>query len=210
MWTGALRSAIARHSPDPPPPTLIDPHLSNGFPWHSPDVLHHHLSADPEAWWRELEALFVNVLGKLGYTRAQADVMAACVRSEYLDLRQWQLATGASDVLQALTAAGWRHAIVSNHVPELRDVVAGLGILHYFDHIFCSAHIGVEKPNALFFRTVLEALGACEESWVIGDNPRADIAGGKAAGLRTILVGSSAADADACAADLSKIPALLT
>ena len=37
--------------------------------------------------------------------------------------------------LKTLAAAGWRHVILSNHVPELSRIVEALGIGSYFEAI---------------------------------------------------------------------------
>lgn len=57
------------------------------------------------------------------------------------------------------------------------------------ERIFVSAEIGSAKPSAAAFSVVLDALGvAAADAVFVGDDPRADIAGGRAVGLRTCWV----------------------
>jgi FMN phosphatase YigB (HAD superfamily) len=89
-----------------------------------------------------------------------------------------------------LRVLGWRHAILSNHVPELPSMVSGLGLSHLIDVVFTSAATGYEKPNPRAFEIALEACGWPSESWMVGDNPIADIAGAEAFGIPAVLVGN--------------------
>jgi putative hydrolase of the HAD superfamily len=100
----------------------------------------------------------------------------------------WEAFGDAQQALEATAAAGWTNAILSNHVPELPALVAGVGLSTHVDRIFSSAQIGWEKPNPRVFRHALNAYGNPREVWMIGDNPIADIAGAEAVGLRAILV----------------------
>jgi putative hydrolase of the HAD superfamily len=206
MWSDAMLQAIARHIPDSSI-TLQDirPHLCVGFPWHEPDRLHDHLSSSPSLWWEELEKLFRVALQKLGHTEKHAATIAACVKSEYLDLQHWRVAPGVPEVFEELSDHGWGHVVVSNHVPELQQLVESLGIDSHFERIFSSALLGVEKPNPIFFQRVLSALGPRDDAWIVGDSVHADISGGKAAGLKTVLVGGDHASADACITDLRQL-----
>lgn len=210
MWSGAMHQAIARHAPNNPVSLeTIGSHLHSGFPWHAPEHLHDHLSSSAALWWLALERLFHGVLGKLGYDEAVAREIAASVKTEYLDLRHWQLASGIHETMNELSQGGWRHVVVSNHVPELPDLIKELGIAMHFEKVFTSALVGAEKPNPIFFRRTLSGLEDYDEIWIVGDSLRADIHGGKAVGLNTILVGSENPSADACAADIRGVPEIL-
>jgi putative hydrolase of the HAD superfamily len=136
------------------------------------------------------------------------------VRSAYLRPDSWQLFDDALPCLQALRSTGWRHVILSNHVPELPDIIESLGLAPFIDKVFNSAQTGFEKPHADAFAMVLSSIdNATRENanriWMIGDSVTADIAGAQAAGLRTVLVRSQHPSADHCCQTLAEIPALL-
>ena len=63
------------------------------------------------------------------------------------------------------------------------------GFLDLFDEVLDSAVEGVEKPDPRIFRLALERLGArAEEALFVGDIYHVDVVGGRAAGLRVVLV----------------------
>ena len=69
----------------------------------------------------------------------------------------------------------------------LRTHMESHGILHYFTHLTFSDELGVSKPHPDAFLTTLAHLGVPPEAAVhIGDYPRTDIAGARAAGMRAI------------------------
>ena len=90
--------------------------------------------------------------------------------------------------LAELRRAGWRHVILSNHVPELPALVDGLGLAGVVDLTLSSATIGFEKPNPQAFAHARRACGDPDELWMVGDNPVADIDGATRAGIPAILV----------------------
>ena len=88
---------------------------------------------------------------------------------------------------EELRNEGWRHVILSNHVPELRRIVDGLGLTPYFERIFNSAEMGYEKLHPRAFQYVMESLGPVREIWMVGDNAVADVQGGRAVGMNALL-----------------------
>jgi phosphoglycolate phosphatase-like HAD superfamily hydrolase len=50
--------------------------------------------------------------------------------------------------LRATRAAGWRNVVLSNHVPELPAIVAGLGLDGELDAVFSSARAGAPRDRA--------------------------------------------------------------
>lgn len=55
--------------------------------------------------------------------------------------------------------------------------------------VLVSSEIGVQKPAPAAFETLLRTLGSPpERSWYVGDDPRGDIAGAHAAGMRAIWI----------------------
>jgi putative hydrolase of the HAD superfamily len=54
----------------------------------------------------------------------------------YLDPADWRVYPDVFPALDGLRAAGHRLAILSNHVPELPDLVAALGFDGFFEAVF--------------------------------------------------------------------------
>jgi putative hydrolase of the HAD superfamily len=163
------------------------PHLRNGFPWHTPELAHPEL-CEPEAWWASVRPLLSRAYEAAGYEPARADELADSARRLYVDPGVgWELFDDTRPALERLSQAGWTHAILSNHVPELREIVTGLGLDDVVAFVSCSAETGYEKPHAQAFASVLEPLRPVE-AWMIGDNVVADALGAEAVGLPAVLV----------------------
>lgn len=163
------------------------PHLRQGFPWHRPDVAHPEL-CEPEAWWTSVRPLLARAYESAGYAPARALELAAAAQRLYVEPGiGWTLFDDTLPTLERLGQAGWTHAILSNHVPELRQIVSGLGLDELFAVVSCSAETGYEKPHAQAFASVLDRLHPAEV-WMVGDNVVADVLGAEALGIPAVLV----------------------
>jgi putative hydrolase of the HAD superfamily len=163
------------------------PYLRGGFPWHTPDVAHPERS-DPEAWWASVCPVLARAYEAAGYAPARALELAEAARRLYVDPTVgWALFDDTLPALERLSVAGWMHAILSNHVPELRQIVSALGLDEHVEFVSCSAETGYEKPHERAFASVLEPLRPAE-AWMVGDNVLADVLGAEAVGLPAVLV----------------------
>jgi putative hydrolase of the HAD superfamily len=163
------------------------PHLREGFPWHRPDVAHPEL-CEPEAWWASVRPVLGRAYEAAGYAPARALELADTARRLYVDPGVgWALFDDTLPALGRLSQAGWTHAILSNHVPELPQIVAGLGLGDVVAAVSCSAETGYEKPHARAFASVLERLQPAKV-WMVGDNVVADVLGAEAVGIPAVLV----------------------
>jgi putative hydrolase of the HAD superfamily len=163
------------------------PHLRDGFPWHRPEVAHPEL-CEPEAWWASVRPTLARAYEAVGYAPARALELADAARRLYVDPSVgWALFDDTLPALERLSAAGWTQAILSNHVPELRQIVAGLGLDGVIAEVSCSAETGYEKPHARAFASVLDRFRPAE-AWMIGDNVVADVLGAEAVGIPSVLV----------------------
>jgi putative hydrolase of the HAD superfamily len=194
-WPGALCAVIRRARPDLGiTPDDIRPHIQTGFPWHAPEVVRPACSADE--WWAALSPLFVRAYRACAaLDEAEAVRLAEGVRTEYLAPQRWRLFDDVRPALTALRARGWRHLVLSNHVPELPRIMERLGLHELIEASFCSADIGAEKPHRSTFETVFARYPRARAGWMIGDSWRADVEGARAVGLRAILVRTSHAEA---------------
>ncbi|MEN8008277.1 MAG: HAD-IA family hydrolase, partial [Candidatus Krumholzibacteriota bacterium] len=102
-------------------------------------------------------------------------------------LERWRLYDDVLPALDVLSSQGWTHVILSNHVPELGDIVQHLGLASRVARVFNSAEMGYEKPHSRAFQIVLEALPGTEAAWMIGDNSK-DIEAALNAGIRSVFV----------------------
>jgi putative hydrolase of the HAD superfamily len=165
----------------------IRPYLRTGFPWHTPEQPHLDISS-AEQWWERLYPIFQRAVEGAGFTADRAAACARKVRAVYTEPGCWELYEDTLPALERLSSRGWIHVILSNHVPELPDILHRLGLDNYLGAIFCSAQTGYEKPHPNAFSMVLAAYPDANPVWMIGDNPEADFAGARRCGLRAILV----------------------
>ena len=163
------------------------PHLREGFPWHRPEVAHPEL-CEPEAWWASVQPQLGRAYESAGYAPERSLELADAARRLYVDPDVgWELFPDTLPTLERLSQAGWTHAILSNHVPELRLLVAALGLDDIVALLSCSAETGYEKPHAQAFASVLDRVRPAR-AWMVGDNVVADVLGAEAVGLPAVLV----------------------
>jgi len=83
-----------------------------------------------------------------------------------------------------------RLGLVTNGPSDLqRDKIDACGLTSRFDPIVISAEVGVAKPDRRIFLDTVAACGVPPERALhVGDNPVADVAGARAAGLRAVWV----------------------
>jgi putative hydrolase of the HAD superfamily len=140
---------------------------------------------------------------------AAAFPIARMVRARYLDPTGWIVFPDSAPALATLSAHGWRHMVLSNHVPELPRLIDALGLGHHFERVFTSATLGYEKPNPLAFKAAVNALPSDAPVIMIGDSVVADYKGARAAGLDAILVRKSHPDCDPSCSDLNLLVEIL-
>ena len=106
--------------------------------------------------------------------------------------RTWTHATGGSLTTRCQRCAssprGVAHLILSNHLPELPEILDNLGLAGHLLEVFNSAESGYEKPHPRAFDGVFEAVAGAEAAWMVGDNLAADARAAEAVGLPAILV----------------------
>ena len=193
-WSGALLDAWK--VVEPTTTATVDqlrPHLKSGFPWHDPDTVRE--APSPAEWWARVEPMFIAAYTANGLSPARARIAASQVPQQYYRLDAWSLTEGIEDALRRTRNAGFRNIILSNHAPELPRLVRSLGLTEWVERTITSAGVGAEKPNPAIFSHSIEVADAdVRTSWMVGDNPIADIRGARTAGLRAILIGGSAPD----------------
>ncbi|MDQ3646391.1 MAG: HAD-IA family hydrolase [Actinomycetota bacterium] len=202
LWSGCLAEVLRTHEPEAGfTRDHIRPLLHDGFPWHAPHDPHPHLST-PEAWWEVVEELLFNACLRLGLSESKARRYASETHASYIDVAGFRLFDDTISVLSSLKDQGWRHIILSNHVPELRSLVEGLELSTLVEEVLSSAITGYEKPHPEAFELGRRAALDAEQLWMVGDNAEADVLGAEAVGIPAILVRTHDARVSRRAADL--------
>ncbi len=186
MWSGTLFKLVRAALPELGV-RLEDFRASLRYFWDTPEQPHPEL-ATADAWWAAFNPSLLATLAQVGVPAERASELAHAFRYAYIDLAAWRVYPDTLPGLARLAAAGWTHVLLSNHVPELPVILDHLDVSPHLAAVFNSADTGYEKPHPQAFRNVLDSLHAAEAVWMIGDNPRADIAGAAALGIPGILV----------------------
>ncbi|HZV12565.1 MAG TPA: HAD family hydrolase [Candidatus Kapabacteria bacterium] len=182
----------------------LRPYLSKGFPWHDYMTPHTQIHS-AEEWWNMIEPLFVNGLLQCGVNDELARTFAGQIRHIYPKTEYWSLYDDVIPALQNLSAKGWTHILLSNHIPELSLILAHLQVDRHFVRIFNSAETGYEKPHPQAYKNVIGFIGSGATAWMIGDNINADVRGAEAAGLPAILVRKENTDAKYFSLDVAGV-----
>lgn len=188
-WSGTIVEVARRFAGLGVDIETVRPFMQEGFPWDNSFRTNPPMRAAGD-WWDAMHPVFESAFLGCGLPLVQARALAGQVRSVYTDVAEWRLYEDTKDVLAELLEEGWRHTILSNHVPELRSLVDGLGLGSLIHNIVNSAETGFEKPHPLAFHAALASLDDPAEVWMIGDSITADVLGAESVGLRAILVRS--------------------
>lgn len=207
-WSGALVETAAANGITTTR-NAIRPYLQSGFPWHTPEIIRDHAESS-EVWWGRLEPVFSSAFNEgAGLSDHEAKTLAGQVKETYLDPRCWRVFDDVLPGLRELTAHGWQHMILSNHVPELEELVHAVGLKEHFIKVYSSAITGVEKPNPQAFRRVVDFVGTETELWMIGDSWTADICGAELCGIRSVLLRKSHLEAKRQCPTTVELPGIL-
>ena len=188
MWTGALMEVLNNHEPaHQVRREKIRLFLSEGFFWHKPWETHSYIT-NADDWWTELNLTFKRAYEGLGFNQRRAQELAGLVRQYYINPSRFKLYDDTLPTLVTLQEKGWKQGILSNHVPELANIVNSIGLSPYIDLCISSAISGYEKPNPQAFKNALRLAGNPEKVWMIGDSLEADVRGAEAVGINAVLV----------------------
>jgi putative hydrolase of the HAD superfamily len=119
-------------------------------------------------------------LDELDHATARAAMLAALRFRAFPD---------APPLLQLLRVRGTRLVAASNWDASLPEGLERTGLAPYLDGAVSSAVVGAAKPDPALFRAAL-ALAGCEpaDAFHVGDSPRGDVDGARAAGIRVALL----------------------
>jgi len=148
---------------------------------------HHMAARDREAaiaLWREFDRRLLAGLGILDPER-----IADWLVENWRDPDLWPKTPGTPEVLAELRRRGFRLAAVSNWDVLLPEILEAMGLAGFFEGIYASAALGVQKPDpAIYQRALAELELSPGEVLFVGDRPDADYEAPKKLGMRALLV----------------------
>ena len=148
------------------------------------------LHAAEHGWWRSLvAAVFADAAHETGF-----DAFFDEVYAHYAKADAWRVYDEVVEVLAVLRGRDLALVVTSNFDSRLHGLLAGLRLRDAVDAVVCSAEAGAAKPDARVFAAACAAVGSePSDTLHVGDDPRADLHGALAAGLRALLVDRDAA-----------------
>jgi putative hydrolase of the HAD superfamily len=112
-----------------------------------------------------------------------AEMEAAATRANY------HVYQDVIPALRRLRDAGVKRALISNADADVTDLCTRMEFAHELNLIVTSAVVGWEKPDGRTFRAALDPLGVePNEALHIGDQPKSDVVGAIASGMRAALI----------------------
>ncbi|NUP47135.1 MAG: HAD family hydrolase [Catenulispora sp.] len=133
-------------------------------------------------------AFLADARGRYGITASDEELMAQ-VAETYPG--KFVLDDRVRSGLAELRAAGWLLGIVTNGSTLVQQAkVDSVGLRPYVDVVVDSEAAGHRKPDRRIFEVAAEKLGVelGPRGWMVGDRLDKDVAGGVAAGLRTVWI----------------------
>jgi HAD superfamily hydrolase (TIGR01549 family) len=104
-------------------------------------------------------------------------------------LASFKLFDGVPGVIDRLRSGGHKLALVTNVSSPYLEPIMRLGVNKLVDHPVYSCKVGFRKPDPEIFRIAMETLEVTpEETVMVGDNPRDDVEGAIAAGIKSVLI----------------------
>ncbi|SFU10818.1 putative hydrolase of the HAD superfamily [Pseudovibrio denitrificans] len=189
LWSGTMKVVLKDVYNVVADSEIIKAHFSSGFPWHRPEKLHDALGA--EEWWDNIKPILYQAAHACG---VDDDNLMQHFRNTFLDVKRWEITPNIEDVLQLVKDNGGSNYILSNHVPELPELVRDLELDTYFDEIISSGNTGIEKPNPACFDRVVELAqnNNPDDYLMIGDSVSADFGFASSQNIKCIIVGVQA------------------
>jgi putative hydrolase of the HAD superfamily len=132
----------------------------------------------PAAWRAALTEMGADPALALQAAAEFAEHRASCCRA-YPDV---------VPAMERVRAAGLRTAVVTNGMSDLQWLkLERAGLAPHFDVFVASSAVGIGKPDPRIFEVAIDRLGStAAAAWMVGDNPRRDVAGAQAAGIRSV------------------------
>jgi putative hydrolase of the HAD superfamily len=153
--------------------------------------LEHHTEGRDAISLAELRGRCAAVLGE-ALPEAAKVLTQAELTEALLDSLRFVPFPDAATALGSLRSLNVRAAVVSNWDCSLGGLLAGLGLGGLLDAVVTSAEAGVRKPDPRIFETALAAIQCPPERAIyVGDSLDVDVAGGRAAGIRSLLIDRS-------------------
>lgn len=209
MWTDTVKELLLENNVYATSEQIRPVTHGGVYPWSDPTMSHADFFKGKD-WWQVVSGNIAQGLTENDVCSAsEAEKAMARLRERFCDKRYWKLFPDTLDTLEQLTEEGYSLALVSNHIPEAREIFNHLGLGAYFPRMVISSEEEYEKPHP---EILSKALGdfSKDKTVLVGDNYFADVLGAIQFGMGAVLVRKPNVTAyNYYCKNLSELPALL-
>lgn len=209
MWTDTVKELLLENNVYATSEQIRPVTHGGVYPWSDPTMSHADFFKGKD-WWQVVSDNIAQGLTENDVCSAsEAEKAMAGLRERFCDKRYWKLFPDTLDTLEKLTEKGYSLALVSNHIPEAREIFNHLGLGAYFPRMVISSEEEYEKPHP---EILSKALGdfSKDKTVLVGDNYFADVLGAIQFGMGAVLVRKPNVTAyNYYCKNLSELPALL-
>jgi putative hydrolase of the HAD superfamily len=144
------------------------------------------LGTEPEVW----RAYFSTLFRRSGVPAEGMEQAGRMLRDTHAHDHLWTwVEEGTVEALEALAAAGYRLAVISNADGRVESVLRDVGLARHFEFVMDSEVVGVSKPDPTIFLEGCRRLGLAPEACLyVGDLYPVDYVGATGAGLHGVLL----------------------
>lgn len=159
------------------------------YPWSFPEISTTEF-LDGKTWWEKVSSNMAKRIAELSICSLdKAKNLTEKFKDIYLAKDNWCLFDDTITELNYLKTK-YNLYVISNHVPEVIQVLKDLNIFKLFNEIYISCYVGWEKPNYNIFKKALKDREK-DLNIMVGDNFYCDVMGAIDNGMQAILVRSA-------------------
>jgi putative hydrolase of the HAD superfamily len=125
--------------------------------------------------------------------------------------KSWAVYPEVTETLSALEERGLVLSVISNFDSRLIAILEGLGLAHWFEHIFISSRVGHAKPDRQIFHTALERHNLkAGDALHVGDSKEKDLKGANEAGLTGVWVERNGEENSSLSSRITSLKSILS
>lgn len=187
MWTDTVKELLLENNVYATSEQIRPVTHGGVYPWSDPTIPHADFFKGRD-WWETVSGNISNGLAENGVcSLTEAEKAMKGLQDRFCDLSYWKLFPDTIGTLDTLSEQGYSLALVSNHIPEAREIFNNLGLGAYFSRMVISSEEEYEKPHP---EVLSKALGdfSKDKTVLVGDNYFADVLGAIQFGMGAVLV----------------------
>lgn len=187
MWTDTVKELLLENNVYATSEQIRPVTHGGVYPWSDPTIPHADFFKGRD-WWETVSGNISNGLAEnCVCSLPEAEKAMKGLQDRFCDLSYWKLFPDTLGTLDTLSEQGYSLALVSNHIPEAREIFNNLGLGAYFSRMVISSEEEYEKPHP---EVLSKALGdfSKDKTVLVGDNYFADVLGAIQFGMGAVLV----------------------